>query len=236
MSNIETEEFRKLNKWLGWGEPEHGLWFIGVEEGETWKCGNAQEILDSKSNIRNSNDITYTSYPNKKIRGNINWPVAVGTAKIATLVSRSNLDWRKYREDILWLNESKVFNGNLLSVGKKSLKNSHWPDGYKELFGYTASEYSSYYENVQKNRYNYIKDFVLKSSPQAIVCFGKSHWREFERVFVSSRDDVMSCPDINTKVFEKDKVILTRHFSNGMPDKTIEFIGNILKQWQVVVK
>jgi hypothetical protein len=63
-----------------------------------------------------------------------------------------------------------------------------------------------------------------------------SHWDEFERVFIKNNKKVIEYNVLKTKVFEKDKVILTRHFSNGMPDKTVEFIANQLLKWQVSVK
>jgi len=229
-----TKEFNIINNWLGWGEPANGLWFIGVEEGGTWKCQTSGELEESRKLINKNAGNTYTSYPNKQTRGNVNWPIAVVTAKISSLVSNAGFNWRDYREKKLWLNESKVFNGNLLSLGKASLNLSDWPNGYKDLFGYTAEEYCSYYENVSTHRYKLFNDFVSKHRPQAIVCFGMSHWDDFKKVFLSS-DMATTYPDFKTVIYERDKVILTRHFSNGMPDATVEFIAKQLKKWDVSI-
>jgi hypothetical protein len=107
MPKNETNEFNTLNQWLGWGDPDNGLWFIGVEEGGVWKCSNSKEINESRQIIiEKYSGNTYTPYANKNDRGDINWPIAVVTAKIASLISNSDLCWQEYRKNILWLNES----------------------------------------------------------------------------------------------------------------------------------
>ncbi len=91
MSNI-TKEFDILNQWLGWGEPKDGLWFIGIEEGGTWECETLEDLEKSRIEIRKRSGKQFTSYLNKNERGNINWPVAVVTAKICSLVTQPNID------------------------------------------------------------------------------------------------------------------------------------------------
>lgn len=165
--------------------------------------------------------------------GSVNWPIAVVTAKISSLVSNSNLSWKNYREELLWLNHSGTFNGNILPLGKPNLKRSAWPVGYKELFGFSALEFNSYLDEVKHSRYRQFRELRQEKKPQAIICFGLSHWGEFEEIFVSHPEEISDYPDRKTKIYERNRVILTRHFSNGMPDSTVAFIAKQLRNWGV---
>jgi len=230
---METKEFSILNSWLGWGAPENGLWFVGVEEGSTWNCNNIDELSESRKQISLMSNTVFTSYLDRESRGGVRWPIAVVSAKISSLVSNSGLSWQSYREEILWLNSSGVFNGNLLSLGKPNLKSNSWPAGYKDLFGFSEADYEFYMREVRRVRYSGFRELRKKTAPQAIVCFGMSHWNEFENLFVNNPDIKSECIDKKTIVFERDRVILTRHFSNGMPDSTVKFIAEQLKSWNV---
>ncbi len=234
MSNI-TKEFDILNQWLGWGEPKDGLWFIGIEEGGTWECETLEDLEKSRTEIRRRSGKQFTSYLNKNERGNINWPVAVVTAKICSLVTQPNIDWRDYQENRLWLKGSKIFNANLLPLGKSSLNLNAWPDCYKELFGFTRDEYLSYYHYVKQSRYKLFINFMQEYKPQAVVCYGKKYWNDYEQLFVRGGDIAIDYNDFKTKVYEKSRVILTRHFSNGMPDKIVNFIANQLNKWDILI-
>lgn len=228
-----TEEFSIVNNRIGWGEPENGLWFIGVEEAGVWKCDGENQLDESRREIRRMSNESFTKYLNKDARDGVNWPIAVVTAKISSLVSGSKLPWRRYREEVLWLNRSGTFNGNIFPLGKPNLKSSAWPAGYKELFGFSAAEYKLYLFEVKCSRYCRFRELRDEKKPQAIICFGMSHWNEFENIFVKSPEIKSVYLDRKTKVYERDRVILTRHFSNGMPDSTVEFIAEQLKSWNV---
>jgi hypothetical protein len=36
MTAVTTDAFRALNRYLGWGEPIGGVWFIGLEKALGW--------------------------------------------------------------------------------------------------------------------------------------------------------------------------------------------------------
>ena len=71
--------------------------------------------------------------------------------------------------------------------------------------------------------------------PQAVVCYGKEYWNDYEQLFVRGGDIAIDYNDFKTKVYEKSRVILTRHFSNGMPDKIVNFIASQLNKWDILI-
>jgi hypothetical protein len=219
---IGNELFEVVNNWLGWGDPKNGIWFIGMEEGAIF---NEENISSRKGR----------QFDPVKDDENLDWNVATTTAKLVSkLLQHPNP--KEYRDTTMWRAGSKVFNGNLLPLGKP--KRTDWPEQYKELFGLSYQDYLKYLDYIKTERYKMFKDFREKMTPQAIVCFGKEFWPENENLFVQSSDSGLHYENYGVVVYEADKVILTGHFSYGrwMPNKTIDFVANILKGWGVTLK
>lgn len=233
MKSLGTEEFSIINSWLGWGNPDNGLWFIGVEEAKSWECGSPDDIHISRMKIASLRNQKYSVYLDKTQRDSVTWPVAAVTAKIAASLNGDIAEWDAYREDKLWLPGNSIFSGNILALGKPSLKISDWPIGYKELFGFSAQDYSAYYAEAIAARKLAFQQLRAEKSPQAIICFGITAWTIFEDVFVNDKSSFHENEVRNTRIFENDRVILTRHFSNGMSDSLVLFIAEKLRRWGV---
>ena len=79
------------------------------------------------------------------------------------------------------------------------------------------------------------KKFRITHRPQAIVCFGKRCWREFEAVFVRTDDGQRADRRFDIFVYEADRVILTPHFACGslMPNLAVNCVVKVLKRWNV---
>lgn len=41
-----TRYFDTANRYLGWGEPDRGLWFIGLEEASEWSKSDLEHYTD----------------------------------------------------------------------------------------------------------------------------------------------------------------------------------------------
>jgi hypothetical protein len=215
---IGTELFKAVNNWLGWGDPDNGLWFIGMEEGATFNGSEIKRKGKQFDPIEDDKDL--------------NWNVANTTAKvISKLLNHQN--FYEYRDNLMWKNGSKVFNGNLLPLGKP--KRSDWPSAYEELFGFGHNDYSAYIQEVKKDRYNLFREFRERMNPQAVVCFGKDFWPEYVSLFVQNPNDIKLYSEYNVVVYEKDRVILTGHFSYGrwMPNISVQFVADQLSKWGV---
>ena len=228
-----TEEFKILMDYLGWGDPDAILWTVGIEEAETWcKDEELQSISNVKERIRKFNDKVIPISPEEEP----NFRIAHSVAKIACGISNSCYDWRKewkeYRKNKLWKKGSRVCNINIYPLGKSSL-NSSFPECYKKLFG--IKNWKSYKKIVRDQRFEKIRNFYKEKQPHAIICYGKSHWSEFEEVFELNEEKPKEYTDKLTKVYPRKRIILTRHFSNGFGDDIYEFIIKKLKEWNVKI-
>ncbi len=176
-------------------------------------------------------DIKPVNLPNES---NI-FPIAHPIAKIACGISRISgekcFNWREYRDKILWTKGSKIANINLYPLGKKGL-NKGFPKCYKELFGDFSPE--EYKERVRRERFSKIRELLNNSDVKAIICYGKGYGEEYWREFKCLVEiDTLESINSNLAFDDKKKVILTRHFSRGFPNKFVDCIIEILKMWGI---
>ena len=219
---LGNENFKTVNEWLGWGDPKEGLWFIGMEEGELF-------TEETVSQFRGTN-IGY-SYVEADDRPK--WPVANKIAKIAAhLLGLSN--YESYRDTVLWRKGSRVFNGNILPLGKRS--RSAWPEYYHDLFGVSHEEYRQYFNEHKDERYQRFRELRQEMKPQAIVCFGKGFWQQFEDLFLSGSNEEPT-RDGGCLVYQRARLILAGHFSRGsaFPNTDLDILVNRLKLWKVQI-
>ncbi|SNR65488.1 hypothetical protein [Desulfurobacterium atlanticum] len=218
-----TKEFKILINHLGWGNPDAILWTIGIEEAGIWS-------LDKKEEIKKFNKKVIPVSSGKDPKFSIAHPIAKIACGISNSYHNWEKEWRDYRKNKLWKKGSKICNLNIYPLGKKSLK-STFPDDYKELFG--INNWQEYVEMVKKERFQKIQEFYKKNQPQAIICYGKSHWAEFEEIFEIDKGKAEEYVDKLTRIYPGKKIILTRHFSNGFRNDICEFLIEKLKEWNV---
>ncbi len=230
---MTTKEFEILMNHLGWGDPDAILWTVGIEEAETWCTDEkSQDLSRVKERIRRE----FAKKVEPVSEEDPNFPIAYPIAKIACGVSASYHNWKKewkdYRRDKLWKEGSKICNINIYPLGKDSL-NSSFPKCYRELFG--IDNWEDYKKIVKEQRFQVIQNFYKEKQPQAVICYGKSHWSEFEEVFKLHKEKSEDHGDKLTKIYPEKRIILTRHFSVGFRDNTCEFIVEKLKEWNVEI-
>jgi len=143
MKVSNSELFKIVMNFLGWGDPENGLWFIGIEE---------RMLFDEETILKYKGQKFVYVDKNKEL----NWPVAITTSKICAFLL--DTDPANYRSQILWRKGSKVFNANLLPIGKSKIDN--WPELYKKLFGFTYEGYIKNRKRIIEKRKENFKKFI----------------------------------------------------------------------------
>jgi len=81
---------------------------------------------------------------------------------------------------------------------------------------------------------NQMRKFRKYKKVEAIICYGKRSWDDFKKVFGLSNSN----PTIqknNLEIYDKEKIILVRHFSMGFPDELCEEIIKTLIRWNVLL-
>ena len=233
-----TEHFEIVNNFLGMGEPQNGIWFIGIEEHQEWKEspeGNIGEYAIYKNN--------YCCCQKDQIKDAAKKNGAKYT-KIYDVMSKiicglrgeslTNIDsWKTYRNEILLQEGSGIFQTNLFPLGKRSIKK--WPTHYNKLFGFGKENIKGYREVVERTRFEELRNLWNASVPKATICFGKTHWQDFMKLLGIS-EGFANQDDGKILVHEGKKIILTPFFSyryQCFNNERILKVITILKEFKV---
>jgi hypothetical protein len=153
MNQSAFENFQLLVQFIGWGDPQGGLWFIGLEESSV--CKDTADIVEihERDNLHSAGGTAfYECSPEpqeKKTTGRFSpdrTQIPLWEAKIAAPLSASTTDWREYCHCRLWYAGSRVFH-----FGKPKL--ATWPDHYEDLFGFAQNQRDAYYQEVRDRRF-----------------------------------------------------------------------------------
>lgn len=236
---------------LGWGDCEHGLWFVGLEEASTWelkvKVGPQLTIDQLRERVREHYDHAEAfrppeiddnqapgSSPDKteEIEQSNRYPVREIQAKICSVLASGDVkSWSRWR-DWIWKRHSGVAQGNLFPLGRPN--HDSWPDQYEELFGVRRADYESM---VKARRFARFRDARAKYQPQAIVCFGKCEWDTFLDCFGLAGCKEAGVADGRFRRFDSSRILLTPFFNdrfiNG--NEGVMAIARILREWGVTI-
>jgi hypothetical protein len=233
-SKEAARNFELVSRYMGWGDPgDRGLWFVGIEEG-SYTLQSREDILERQKDVVTEGEITYRPSSEPMVPGGrrfSDWGghIPAWVSKIATRLSKRQLDWREYRENWLWMPGSRVFNANLYPLPKQRVVTK--TPQYVSLFGVNTSDVA-HYQNRCEVRHRRLGTFWKSKRPTATICFGKGEWPKFKDVFglvgnpaKTSRDSKVECYEVDGRV-----VILTPFFGNsGMSDARAQEIVGILK-------
>lgn len=234
-----TPAFVAATRYLGWGEPRQGVWFIGLEEADGWYDEPADSV------VRKYEALGEVSTPTTQIDfaalGNSGREIRQRTARIMSTVSEraraiqpAEERGRWYHDNMLWRSGSKGFQANLYPLGKKS--RGAWPVEFEELFGFGPGERDLYANAVRETRFPRLRARWLEDSPQATICFGAEGWDDFKAVFGLSAP-ARELANGKIQVFDPERVVLTYFFArNHVTEQDADLIGALLsEEWGVRV-
>lgn len=182
-----SERFKILNEFLGWGNPNNAIWFVGIEEGGDWSkkgFGLTNKPLREYENKVNDNIIN--NYVNNVNEG------------VKNLKKEEILSWKdklyKNINDILnndKLNQTRIDNifiSNLFPLGVKSTKCETWVEvysDYKDIFNLRDDEYQKekYYERSSKDRFIALYKLRERYNPLLTICYGIDQHSNFVKCF-----------------------------------------------------
>ncbi len=228
-----NERFHALVEWIGVGSPDKSLWFIGIEEGGKWTHPdrNVQNKYTAELNKRMGHP--FKIYEEDTDRSDINNrdKSAQNICKIAAACKDPPMEWEGYRETELWTKKGNVFKGNILPIGKESLKD--YPDEYNDYFGVTRDEYIGNYEELISIRMKEIRNMIGKFQPQAIICFGKTsvtsrNWEHFTKELNIDQSQIAPPIEVDNrtiKLIHEKNIILCDHLSNPLTESYVNTIA-----------
>jgi hypothetical protein len=229
-----TLAFECANRCLGWGEPDGGLWFVGLEEADDFPFDWSQEKIVKWYEERGNREfLPCDDSKDYSTLGREGAAIRAYSCKIANAVSRKPTNtWEDYRDRRLWKSGCQLFQANLYALGKP--RSGSWIDKFEERYGYGSSpeDRKAYKKRVRETRFPALRELWRRSTPQAVICFAR--WSDCREIFnVSSPADVIADGDIH--VHAPEKIILTPFFARGMSDAKAEQVWTRLHQWGVSI-
>lgn len=231
-----TPAFDTANRYLGWGEPEHGFWFVGLEEADGWYDQPQDEIVRRYAPLGEvSPATTQIDFAELKAAGRgIRHKIAriMCATSISAESQEASQRWRWYHDNKLWRAGSRGFQANLYPLGKPT--RAAWPGEFQALFGFGPNDRDRYKQTVAETRFRRLRERWFADKPLATICFGTEAWPEFRTIF-----EVTSAPRELAKgkihVHEKERVALTRFFAYGhVTNADADSLGALLRdEWKV---
>lgn len=225
---MHTDKFDMVNKVLGWGDPNGGLWFVGLEEASPFTEDDLTRYESADPFI----PVTQADRDKWDQRGK---GIRDYTSKIAQPLSLQGrgIEWKDYQK-IMWSAGSQICQVNLFPLPKPTfLKN--WPNSYKEQYGYGPSDRADYIRDVRSTRFGRIREWWKRCRPQATICFGTQGW-EFDKEILDLRSTPEMKFDGETHVYVSERVILAPFFAYWhMSNRKAEAMSGVLKSWDVKI-
>jgi hypothetical protein len=243
MKRPPEDTFTKLCKFIGYGNLEAPVWFIGPEE---------RLLEETEEQIVQHLEIRRRFKPVECLRGvHVRKlkeltcpglePKLQGTWKRMCWImlwlenrdpTKNRLDVLDYQTCQLGVTGGRTLLTELLPLPKKSTRPCDWPDFYSREFGFQGLE--DYKASVLPCRLNMLRELVERYNPPAIVCYGKGYWGAFQELFELFGKFTPDQGDKTIQTIERieriDSVVIrTHHFSRGLTHKSARRIADLIR-------
>lgn len=203
-------ERNSLMSFVGYGNPDGLVWFIGMEEagGGEWNLRRRLEftpVMDLREahfrlGIHVHHDGARILQPT--------WAQMCRTMLlIAGQEDISKDPTRTYQAEFLGRAKGETFLTELMPLPKPTV--AEWPSEYQRLFGWTRDEY---YAHADERR-ELLRKLMEKHLPAVVICYGGKYWNHYRELFGNPKAVEVGA---NFEVLADSSriVILTKHLSN----------------------
>ena len=192
-------------QFLGHGNPDNKIWFIGIEEGGD--IGD-KETFEDVLKKRQNNKYLFMENSNQKTQV---WDI------ISNLMNEVTQKFD--RGNMFDEHTSSFFLSNLFPLPKPNISNEKLSE-YSQYFGDDILDYYKYLSLVRSERYPIIYDVWKEKNPLLTICFGSNYHTEFinlldlghskftsilnGKLFYYKTEKVLLCPFFNYRFVNKD--------------------------------
>ena len=210
-----NDNFKLFCDFLGIGDINSKIWFIGIEEGGNITSNNINEQLNICKKI--------TDYKSEAVENTQVWDI-ISELLFEKFSDVHKLSRTDYRKKMFNENYSYFFLTELFPLPKPKL--STWPKQYADLFGFGQSDYYEYISAVRSRRFPPIYRNWIEKKPNLTICFGISYRYEFinllqlghiqfeclhgDRILYYPGENVLLCPFFNSRYFKDDDKMVVK--------------------------
>lgn len=223
-TSFTKEEFDQLLEFIGYGNLNADVWFLGMEEAgggednlrrrlkfkEVEDCAEAHDILGIRKH----------HWGKKTIQRTWRGMCCIMLGLEGKEMSTENV--RTYQAEMLGRTNGRTLLTELMPIPKPTV--GTWD--YKELFPYKSRQ--DYYDVVKPRRLKELRKCLATHQPKLVVGYGKKYWPDYRSLF--------STPFTDEGQFQIAKspatlVLLTDHFTYKSMNNGYDKIVKLIKRY-----
>lgn len=220
---ISEKELEHLVNFIGYGELDADVWFLGMEE-----AGGGEDNLRRRLSFRQVEDCA-EAHKLLKIT-NVHWgPRKIqrtwrGMCCIMLATEGKQIDREAIR--IYQVEKLGRFGGNTLLTELMPIpspKIDHW--GYEQILPQFESR-NDYFEKIKPIRIRLLQELIHVHKPPAIIAHGKKYWNEYKSIFAEL--DFISHKSFEVAQTDQTIVVLTSQFAHRSMNGKFDELANII--------
>lgn len=236
--NLSQLEKEKLFTFLGCGNINAPIWFLGMEPGACEMCLSLENNISVRiEHFGKTIDLAYAHHLLNEDNRRLS-QVWIFAAKIVHLLL-DVLDWDD-REKAKKFAKTELFSTNGAALATELLplprpNSREWPEPYKELFDNSVQ----YLKEVLPKRVEFLRQEISRKKPQFIFAYGKSHHDDYRKLGDSSTKwsnfSFFSIGDSQATIFvllpflgngafsNNDVMVITSYLKKNFPERVAKF-------------
>ena len=229
-----NDRLKTVMKFKGYGNPEGGYWFIGIEE--RLPIDNDDKLSPYKKGIMFNEKGDYSKYKaefyqQKRKEGKRGTYTAVYDimGKILMDIQGLNGDPTNFLDEHLFEENGSNFYTFLYPLGKR-LATATLSKATKDFMG--LNNMDEYYEIVEENRFKFLYKLWDDSKPKCTICFGKGNWNNFDKLLKQDKSNRLEVVENRIYFYPESNVYLVPFFGNrrGSIRDLINLLSNDIKK------
>lgn len=220
--NLET-----MLNFKGYGNPNGKFWFIGMEE--ALEVNEPDKLKPYEMGLMH---YSIGDYSKEKAKFQLENPIGRYTqvysyiGKLLKSIAKSKVELDEFLDENFIQKSGNNFYTILRPLGKSMFKLDADP-AYLQFYG--LKNMKEYLLQVENSRFKLIGDLVTEHDPSIVICFGKSLWSEYRKVFQLSEPTATFDKVEYYNAYNRSYYLLP-FFGNGqMSDERIQSVADHIR-------
>jgi hypothetical protein len=182
-----ADEIDKLLRFIGYGRLEAPIWFIGMEEGGGGEANlrtrlTFDPVMDLARAQRMLGYGAYFDLPPPKIQPTWRALIQITLGVMGRPTEAEAVAGYQVRE--LGRAHGDTLLTELMPLPAPTTR--HWP--YQALFADPRfASRDRYLNTIKPHRIQLLRDLIANHKPRLVICYGKSYWTDFKRLFPGAK-------------------------------------------------